>query len=294
LAIFSNKIHQKITYYISNYYARNFIRVYKIMHIIIAFAIAMSLFASFHPIRKIPENEIQLNIGVATPGSGAVKTPTIASSTVPVIVKQNVTPLAEFQDRNVIKQNYDYSCGSAALATLLNYYVGENLTERQVIQGLMEYGNKSKIAERRAFSLLDMKKFVNKLGYEGIGYKAELKDIMALKKPCIVPVEFFGYRHFTVLKGFYNGHIFLADPFRGNTSYTIVEFQKMWYETVIFVVDLKGAPAINALKLKDEDLRIIDEDSVDEIIADYGPYFPPIDERNFYFTLPDDYEKYRP
>jgi uncharacterized protein len=259
------------------------------MHILIAFAIAMSLFASFHSPKNIPDNEMQLNIGVSS--INTTTGPTI-SSVSPVTIKQNVVPLREIQDRNVIKQNYDYSCGSAALATLLNYYVGENLTERQVILGLMEYGNKSKIAERRAFSLLDMKKFVNKLGYEGIGYKAELKDLLELKKPCIIPVEFLGYRHFTVLKGFHNGHIFLADPFRGNTSYTIAEFKKMWYETVIFVINTKDSPTLNALKLKDEDLRIIDEDSIDEMVADYGPYFPPIDERNFDFTLPDDYQKY--
>ncbi len=255
------------------------------MHILIAFAIAMSLFASFHQPRPLPDHEVQLDIGVSSPDLGAVS--------VPVGVKNTVIPLQEFQDRYVVKQNYDYSCGSAALATLLNYYLNENLSERQVILGLMEYGNKAKIAERRAFSLLDMKKFVNKLGYEGIGYKAELQDLMALKKPCIVPIEFFGYRHFTVLKGFYNGHIFLADPFRGNTSYTLAEFQKMWYETVIFVVEPMGMPTLNSLKLKEEDLRIIEEDAIDEMVADYGPYFPPIDERNFEFTLPDDYQKYR-
>jgi uncharacterized protein len=258
------------------------------MHIAIAFAIVIALFSSFHNPRKIPDNEVQLNIG----NSISSKSQTVNLVASPVIVKQNVISFQEFQDRNVIKQNYDYSCGSAALATLINYYVGEKLTERQVIQGLMEYGNKSKIAERRAFSLLDMKKFVNKLGYDGIGYKAELEDVLALKKPCIVPIEFFGYRHFTVLKGFYNGHVFLADPFRGNTSYTITEFQKMWYETVIFIVDMGDAPTVNALKLKDEDLRIIHEDSIETLISDYGPYFPPIDERHFYFTLPDDYQKY--
>jgi hypothetical protein len=233
-----------------------------------------------------------MNIGIASSAIGTPASPAVSATASPVVVNNNVIPLEEFRDRHVIKQNYDYSCGSAALATLLNYYVGENLTERQVIQGLMEYGNKSKIAERKAFSLLDMKKFVNKLGYEAAGYKAELKDILGLNKPCIVPLEFFGYRHFTVLKGFHNEHIFLADPFRGNTSYTISEFEKMWYETVIFVVDIKGAPTVNALKLKDEDLRIIEEDDIDDMIADYGPYFPPIDEREFEFTLPDDYQKY--
>jgi uncharacterized protein len=252
----------------------------------------MCLFASFHNPKKIPDNEMQLNIGVASSAIGTPASPAISLSASPVIVNHNVIPLEEFKDRHISKQTFDYSCGSAALATLLNYYVGENLTERQVIQGLMEYGNKNKIAERKAFSLLDMKKFVNKLGYEASGYKAELKDVLELKKPCIVPIEFFGYRHFTVLKGFYNGHVFLADPFRGNTSYTISEFQKMWYETVIFVVEIEGSPPVNALKLKNEDLRIIDEDDIDEMIADYGPYFLPIDERDFHFTLPEDYQKY--
>jgi predicted double-glycine peptidase len=262
------------------------------MHIIIAFAIAMSLFASFHTPRQIPDNEFQMNMGVSSSAIGTPTSPAVSSSVSPIIVKQNVIPLKEFQDRHVIKQNYDYSCGSAAFATLLNYYVGENLTERQVILGLMEYGDKYKIAERKAFSLLDMKKFANKLGYEAAGYKAELQDVLELKKPCIIPIEFFGYRHFTVLRGFHNGHVFLADPFRGNTSYTISEFQKMWYENVIFVVEVQGSPPVNALKLNNEDLRKIDEDDIDEMIADYGPYFPPIDERNFDSTLPDDYQKY--
>lgn len=246
------------------------------MHILIAFAISMCLFASFHPIKQIPDNEIKIDIG----------------NRYPVAIKQAVVPLSEFQDRNVIKQNYDYSCGSAALATLLNFYVNENLTERQVIQGLMEYGNKNNIAERRAFSLLDMKKFVNKLGYEAAGYKGEINDLLALNHPCIVPIEFFGYRHFTVLRGYYNGHIFLADPFRGNTSYTLEEFKTMWYEKVLFVINTKESQSINALKLKDEDLRIINENAIDDLITNYKPYFPPIDERNFEFTLPDDYQKY--
>jgi uncharacterized protein len=247
------------------------------MHIVIAFVISMCLFASFHQIKQNPDNEIELDIGYGTP----------------VNIKQNVVSLTEFQDKNVIKQNYDYSCGSAALATLLNFYVNENLTERQVIQGLMEYGNKAMIAERRAFSLLDMKKFVNKLGYEGVGYKAEINDLISLNHPCIVPIEFLGYRHFTVFRGFSSGHIFFADPYRGNTSYTVEEFKTMWFEKVIFVINTNESPTINALKLKDEDLRIIDEDATYELITYYGPYFPPLDERDFEFTLPDDYQKYR-
>jgi len=247
------------------------------MHIAIAFVIAMCLFARFHPIVSSPTSEMGIDIGVNQS----------------MIVKENIKPLSEIQNQNIVKQSYDYSCGSAALATLLKYHLGENLTERQVLRGMMEYGNKANIAERRAFSLLDMKKFVEKLGYQGIGYKAEFNDLLELKEPCILPIQFSGYRHFTVLKGFRNGHVFLADPFRGNTSYTIDEFSKMWYENIIFLVQSKGTRELTALKLTNDDLRFISEDSIDDLISEYGPDFRPIDERDLNFTLPDEYQKYK-
>lgn len=246
------------------------------MHILIAFVISACILANFHPIAPMADDEIYIDIGVGAP----------------VCIQEKVTPLTELSNRNITKQSYDYSCGSAALATLLNAYLGENLTERQVIQGLMEYGSKEKIAERRAFSLLDMKRFVNKLGYDGNGFKAELKDLKELDAPCIIPIEFLGYRHFTVLRGFHGSHIFLADPFRGNTSYTIDTFEDMWYQNVIFMVDKTNVRTFPGLKLTNDDLRYIDEDTTLDILTDYGPEFPARDAREFQFTMPDEYGKY--
>lgn len=170
-------------------------------------------------------------------------------------------PHSEILKERIIKQEFDYSCGSAALATLLRFYLGEHLTERQVIHGLLRYGNSEQIAERRAFSLLDMKKFVKVLGYKGVGYKAEISDLEELEQPCVLPIILYGYRHFTVFKGIYKGHVFLADPFKGHTSYTIDEFKKFWYQNVIFVVYPEGAKELSALRLKEVDLRFIDEDT---------------------------------
>ena len=249
------------------------------MHIVIAFIISACLLASFHPVIPMQENEINFEVGGAD---------------TPVLIRQQITPLHELQFSNITKQSYDYSCGSAALATLLNAYLGENLSERQVIQGLMEYGNKKKISERRAFSLLDMKQFVQKLGYDGNGYKADMKDLTELDVPCIIPIEFLGYRHFTILRGFSGNHIFLADPFRGNTSYTISTFEKMWYQNVIFIVDNKNTRTLSALKLTNNDLRYIDENTILDILTDYGPELPMPDEQKNNFTLPDDYQKYSP
>ncbi len=249
------------------------------MHILIGFIISMCIFASFHPMQKNPRHEINVDLGGAK---------------FPMTIDQNVVPLSEIQNRNVIHQEYDYSCGSAALATLLNYYLGENLTENQVIKGLMEYGDRERIASRRAFSFLDMKKFVNKLGYKGVGYKAELKDLLELNKPCIIPIEFLGYRHFTVLKGIHDGHIFLSDPFRGNTSYTLAGFENMWYENVIFVVYPEGAPEFDGLRLTNDDLRYVSEDSTHDLLRNYGPVLEPASKRDIFLTLPDEYQIYRP
>ena len=199
--------------------------------------------------------------------------------------------------KNLVRQEHDYSCGSAALCTLLNYFLGENLTESQVIYGLMEYGDAQKIAKRRAFSLLDMKRFVNKLGYKGVGYKATIEDmydIAELKHPCIVPIEFSGYRHFTVFRGIHGKHVFLADPFNGNSSYTLADFEDMWYENVVFMVYPEGANTYSALELTNDDLRYIHERMIDDLILEYGPEiaYPAQHEREFFFTLPEEYLKY--
>ena len=247
------------------------------MQIPITFIIVMCIFASFHPIKENPVNDFQIDIGFDYP----------------VVINEEVTSLSEIKDRHLVKQNYDYSCGSAALSTLLNFYLGENFTERQVIQGLMEYGNKQNITERRAFSLLDMKKFVDKLGYQGTGYKADMNDLLELDQPCIIPIEFFGYRHFTVFKGIYDQHIFLSDPFRGNTSYTLSEFETMWYENVIFIAAPVNTQSLTALALTIDDLQYIHEDAIEDILFNYGPVFRSQDERDFNFTLPDEYRKYK-
>ena len=214
------------------------------------FAILVSFTSSVYPLQDQPKSEI--NITVPGPGSGNLRT--------------YVNPASEINKNHLIKQGYDFSCGSAALAIILNFYLGEKLSEKQIIQGLLHYGDIEQIKKRQAFSLLDMKKFVKVLGYQGDGYKADLEDLKSLKTPCIIPIKIMEYRHFVVFRGIYKGHIFLADPWRGDCSYTLDEFPKMWYDKVIFVVSTENQHTISALKLKPEDLVYIDEDAARETI----------------------------
>lgn len=228
------------------------------MHIVIIFFIGVALLGGFYHQAETPQGEMAV---VTAPGQSAK-------------LYTTVVPASKIQHDRMVKQNYDYSCGSAALATLLNYAIGEELTEKQVITGLLRYGDKEAIITRRAFSLLDMKRFVEVLGYKGAGYKATLDDLKSLDRPCIIPVTVFDYRHFVVFKGITQGHVFVADPYWGNTSYPLAEFEAHWYRNALFMVYPKnGGREFSALRLKEEDMRFIDEDTArDTIFARNQPW----------------------
>jgi uncharacterized protein len=226
-----------------------------ILTIFFGFLIAIALLNPFYPIQSPPPKEVRVFAG---------------TQTAPVTLYHDFKSRAEFTDAHIVKQTYDFSCGSAALATLLNYYLGEKLTEQQVINGLLEYGDKKQIERLRAFSLLDMKRFVERLGYHGAGYKADVADLETLGKPCIVPMEIYGYQHFCVFRGIVQDHIFLADPSIGNISFPMETFRKMWQRNVIFVVN-DGEIVHSALMLKEEDLRFIDLDATRHALDTFLP-----------------------
>ena len=225
------------------------------MGLIAAFVIVIAMISSFHPIQERPEDEIILKAG---------------TNQIETNIYYGIKPFSEFDAAHIVRQEYDYSCGSAALATILNFYLGENLTENQVIQGLLAYGDKTQIKRRRAFSLLDMKRFVTALNYNVAGYTADIDDLRSLGMPCIVPISIYGYKHFVVFRGIYKEHVFCADPFMGNISFSEDKFREIWYKNVIFLVTNSGNE-IDALFLRDEDLRIVDFDMTRRAIEEFKP-----------------------
>ncbi|WP_165674744.1 C39 family peptidase [Metapseudomonas otitidis] len=174
----------------------------------------------------------------------------------------NIEPMSHLQFRNVIRQAYDYSCGSAALTSLLDYYLGRNLQERQVMEGLLRYGEADKIVERRGFSLLDMKRFVTALGYKSGGFRAEFEDLDKLEHPALVPIHYGGFKHFVVVRDVYNDHVFVADPALGNISFTRTRFEEVWDQNVLFVIYPTGAEPRNAMALTERDLRLVDDRTI--------------------------------
>ncbi len=178
----------------------------------------------------------------------------------PIVVK----PLSSTQFRGVVRQAYDYSCGSAALTTLLNGYMAQNKNEREVMDGLLKYGEYDRIIQRRSFSLLDMKRYVNAIGFNSNGFRGTFKDLATLDKPAIVPIAYAGFKHFVVFKAVRDGHVFVADPALGNISFTTQHFQEVWDNNIMFIITPEeGQPTNDLLALKDSDMRIISDATID-------------------------------
>ncbi len=175
-----------------------------------------------------------------------------------------IKPAVEDQFKGIVRQAYDYSCGSAALTTLLNGYVdvGVNMTEQQVMNGLLKFGETEKIVERRSFSLLDMKRFVGAIGFESGGYKGEFSDLVQQGQPAIVPISYAGFKHFVVFKAYKNGRVYVADPALGNISFDETRFKDIWENNTLFLINVAPEKRKNLLALQDTDLRHVEDATV--------------------------------
>lgn len=173
-----------------------------------------------------------------------------------------IKPALEDQFRGIVRQAYDYSCGSAALTTLLNGYVGTQLNEQQTMSGLLRYGEYDRIIERRSFSLLDMKRFVAALGMESGGYRGEFSDLVKQGQPAIVPISYAGFKHFVVYKAYKNGRVYVADPALGNISFDEERFKEVWENNTLFLINVAPQHRQSMLALQETDLRHVEDATV--------------------------------
>ncbi len=183
-----------------------------------------------------------------TIGFGGGATVLAADATSPV------RSLIEQRHQNVVLQQWELSCAAAALATVLRYQHGIAITERSIALGLIhrdEYiANPDLVRLRQGFSLLDLKRFVDALGFEGIGLGRLAFSDLRERAPIIVPVSLRGYPHFVVFRGATADTVLVADPAFGNVTMSIDKFVHAWIEyrdigRVGFVVTNAGklAPA---------------------------------------------------
>lgn len=211
----------------------------------------------------------------------AAGTPAVASNVwIPGYEGSSNVAIQSVQARRferVVRQQYDFSCGSAALATLLTFHYDDPTPEQVAFQEMYERGDKEKIAQV-GFSLLDMKTYLETQGYQADGYKAPLETLNEAKVPAIALVSVKGYRHFVVLKGLEGDKVLVGDPALGLRKLRRSDFDQMWTNGILFIIR-------NKVEVGQENFNVASEWSLIPK-APLGVALPPADLDYLVATLP--------
>jgi len=150
-----------------------------------------------------------------------------AASAEPVMYRPK--PYNERKNDVTIRQVYDFSCGSAALATILTYYHRINTPEAAVVNILRQrYPSKDDWHKKNleGFSFEDLMFAAWNLGFDSQAANVDLKDLESFDGPVIVRVRKPKIDHFTVLRKAKGGFYYLSDPTLGQVVQSEAEFKK--------------------------------------------------------------------
>ena len=146
-----------------------------------------------------------------------------------------VTSVRQARLAGTLLQQYDFSCGSAAIATLLTHHYGLPVSESVVFEYMYRNGDQEKI-KREGFSLLDMKKFLKSQGFEADGFEQPLDKLVESRVPAIVLINENGYHHFVVVKGLRGDRVLIGDPANGTRAMPRSKFEASWKSRLLFVI----------------------------------------------------------
>ena len=133
------------------------------------------------------------------------------------LVYKPVQSLRERRFADLVQQKTDFSCGAAALATVLKQAYWLDVDEHQVIEGM-----------------------------RARGYRVEPDTLEKVSIPVIVLMDIRGYKHFVVLQRIDTGWAYIGDPVLGHKRYKFDDFLKGW-NGIIFAVIGPGYDKANAL-----------------------------------------------
>lgn len=145
-----------------------------------------------------------------------------------------VKSFKELRYTDVIQQQYDFSCGSAALATLLSFHYDHPTSEEEVFTAMYEAGDKDLI-RTQGFSLLDLKNYLESKDYRTDGYQLSLDKLRRLSVPAIALINTAGYLHLVVIKAVSDHEVLIGDPALGVRKLNRNDFEAKWNGILLLI-----------------------------------------------------------
>ena len=146
--------------------------------------------------------------------------------------------------QNVVIQQEDFSCGAAAMATLLRFYWGYDVEEADLLELIDSMLTDEEYADRveNGLSMTDLRRAAVQEGFLASLRRMQIADLAKLKLPVILRIVKHDYEHFVVFRGMVGDRVFLADPTSGNIRLSAVEFSKQWNNVVLAIIDPDTKP----------------------------------------------------
>lgn len=163
-----------------------------------------------------------------------------------MLVYKPVQSVRERKFSDIVEQKTDFSCGAAALATVLRQAYWLDVDEEHVIKGMLVNADQN-LVRTQGFSMLDMKRYVETIGMRARGYRIPPEKLEAVTIPVVVLMEIRGYKHFVVLQRADKRWVYIGDPVLGHKRYTHDEFVKGW-NGIVFAIVGPGYDKTNALR----------------------------------------------
>jgi len=169
-------------------------------------------------------------------------------------IRPKVKTWKEMREQNVVMQQFDFSCGTGSLATLMKYYFNDNVSEEILIKNILDSLPEDVKINRKenGLSLLDLKHLAECRGYQAYDVTLQPSSLYKIGRPILVYLETNEFKHFSIFCGIQEDRIFLADPSRGNIRILADRFLKEWKGRIGLVLDKKGfnPPLIHRLSVK--------------------------------------------
>jgi len=130
-------------------------------------------------------------------------------------------PFSVSKLKGTVLQEYELSCGAAALATMMHLY-GEKISEKDVLD---------KASTTDMLSFAQMANISKEFGFNASGYKIDTEIFESLQVPVIARIDNReNYAHFVVVMNHSGDFVSILDPSFGHYVQSKKEFLKWWNE----------------------------------------------------------------
>jgi uncharacterized protein len=136
-----------------------------------------------------------------------------------------------------VRQQRDFTCGSAALATLLKYHYGMPVTEEMLFTMIADRYKPSEFKKKAEIGLSfeDLIFVAEQLGFQAQAARMEAAELEKLNGPILMQLDWKEFDHFSVLRKKTPDLAYFSDPILGQITLDNEEFLKKFKGPVLAV-----------------------------------------------------------